>query len=68
MLTDLRAMLKKITGTVAPLKSLTFWGLLLWYGVPDAVGQTFGVDLKGLDAWGQKLAPALLALGIRRRL
>lgn len=59
------ALFEKLLGTGKPLASMTFWGLVLMTGLPNAVLETFGVDLSQyLDAAG----PILAFLGIRRRL
>lgn len=62
---EIRALIKRFTGTSNPLFSLTFWGLALWSGIPTAVLQTFGIDISG---WAEKAGGALAVFGVRRRL
>jgi len=58
------ALLKSLTGTTTPWMSLTFWGVLILLGLPEALAYA-GIDAK---PWMDKLGPVLVVLGIRRRL
>ena len=61
---SIKALFSKVLGKVNPLTSFTFWGILLIFGLPDALA-VLGIDV---SPWMNKLGPVLVALGIRRRL
>jgi hypothetical protein len=59
-----KALLKQVTGASNPLTSLTFWGVLILLGLPEALAYA-GLEV---GPWMDRLAPVLVVLGIRRRL
>jgi len=68
---------KAATGIDSPLKSWTFWAMVLILGLPAAVSKFFGIDLDAnhitaildpkLDG-SQRLVAIMALLGLRRRL
>lgn len=70
-------LIERLFGTSSPLKSLSFWAVVILSGLPAALAKFFGINLDGnavlslidpnLNA-GDRFAAILAILGIRRRL